>query len=105
MFLARCCADSSYNINSILKVDDGLGSLDQGKYADIVVLQEDFSVMYTIVGGEIVYQGKFRRVKCSISQVICCGEAGSGDHENRQALGKAGTRSREMRNSLRNGFN
>jgi N-acetylglucosamine-6-phosphate deacetylase len=41
----------------ILKVDDRLGSLDQGKYADIVVLREDFSVMYTIVGGEIVYQG------------------------------------------------
>jgi len=41
----------------ILKLDDQLGSLDKGKYADLVVLRDDFSVMFTIVGGEIVYKG------------------------------------------------
>lgn len=40
----------------ILSVDDKIGSLDEGKYADIAVLREDFSVLYTIVGGRIVYK-------------------------------------------------
>jgi N-acetylglucosamine-6-phosphate deacetylase len=39
----------------ILNVDDSLGSLDPGKYADITVLRDDFTVVYTIVGGKIVY--------------------------------------------------
>jgi N-acetylglucosamine-6-phosphate deacetylase len=40
----------------ILKMDDVMGSLDQGKYADITVLSSDFSVLRTIVGGKTVYE-------------------------------------------------
>ena len=39
----------------ILKVDDVMGSLDEGKFADITVLRDDFSVVRTIVAGKTVY--------------------------------------------------
>ena len=39
----------------ILKVDQVMGSLDQGKYADLVVLRDDFTVLQTIIGGKTVY--------------------------------------------------
>ncbi|NMB45935.1 MAG: N-acetylglucosamine-6-phosphate deacetylase [Firmicutes bacterium] len=39
----------------ILHVDNVMGSLDQGKYADITILRDDFSVVSTIVGGRSVY--------------------------------------------------
>jgi N-acetylglucosamine-6-phosphate deacetylase len=32
-----------------------MGSLDPGKYADVVVMKEDFTVLYTIIGGKTVY--------------------------------------------------
>ena len=40
----------------ILKVDHVIGSIDKGKYADIVVLKDDFAVIRTIVGGKTVYE-------------------------------------------------
>ena len=39
----------------ILNVDHVMGSLDPGKYADVVVMKEDFTVLYTIIGGKTVY--------------------------------------------------
>jgi N-acetylglucosamine-6-phosphate deacetylase len=39
----------------ILKVADKMGSLDRGKYADITILRDDFTVVKTIVGGRLVY--------------------------------------------------
>ncbi|NMB11767.1 MAG: N-acetylglucosamine-6-phosphate deacetylase [Firmicutes bacterium] len=39
----------------ILKVADQMGSLDRGKYADITILRDDFTVVKTIVGGKVVY--------------------------------------------------
>ncbi len=40
----------------ILNLGDRIGSLDQGKYADIAVVREDFSVLCTIVGGKMAYK-------------------------------------------------
>lgn len=46
---------SSYNANRLLK-RDGYGEIRIGNQADIVILDEQFQVLYTIVKGEIVYQ-------------------------------------------------
>lgn len=39
----------------ILGVDDRMGSIAEGKLADITVLKDDLSVVMTIVGGRVVY--------------------------------------------------
>lgn len=46
---------SSYNANQLLK-REGYGEIRAGDHADIVIVDEQFNVHYTIVNGEIVYQ-------------------------------------------------
>ncbi len=42
----------------ILEMDDRIGSLEAGKYADITVLKDDFSVVMTMVNGTTVYSSQ-----------------------------------------------
>ncbi|WP_342572997.1 N-acetylglucosamine-6-phosphate deacetylase [Solibacillus sp. FSL K6-1781] len=46
---------SSYNANRLLK-REGYGEIQIGNHADIVILDEQLNVLYTIVSGEVVYQ-------------------------------------------------
>ena len=39
----------------ILGIADTMGTLDRGKLADLTVMQDDYGVTKTIVGGKIVY--------------------------------------------------
>ena len=40
----------------ILGIDDHKGSLEEGKDADIVIIDRDFNVKYTIIAGKIIHQ-------------------------------------------------
>lgn len=39
-----------------LSIDDKLGTIEKGKLADLVVVDRDFDVSYTIVGGRVLYK-------------------------------------------------
>ncbi len=57
----RC---SSLNPARLLGLDERKGSLDEGKDADLVVFDEEFTVHHTIVGGRVVFsrdQGRQKR--------------------------------------------
>jgi len=49
----RC---ASLNPARLLGIDDRKGSLEVGKDADLVIFDEDLTVHYTILGGEVVYE-------------------------------------------------
>ena len=51
----RAIQMASYNPARALHIEDKKGSLEIGKDADIVVLNEDLTVYATIIGGDIVY--------------------------------------------------
>jgi len=46
---------SATNPSRLLKIDDDCGSIEEGKRADLVGLDEHGIVRWTMVGGEIVY--------------------------------------------------
>jgi N-acetylglucosamine-6-phosphate deacetylase len=46
---------SSLNAARAIGVSDEKGSLEVGKHADLVLLDDDFGVYMTVVEGEIVY--------------------------------------------------
>jgi len=47
---------ASFNPAKAINIDDKKGSIDIGKDADIVILDNDLSVNMTIVNGNIVYR-------------------------------------------------
>lgn len=47
---------ASLNPAKNLKLDDKIGSIETGKYADIIIFDKDFCIEQTIVNGEIVYK-------------------------------------------------
>ena len=49
---------SSKNQADLLGIGHSLGSIEEGKLADLVVLSKDLDVLYTIVGGKILYRAK-----------------------------------------------
>ena len=49
----RC---ATLNPARLLGIDDRKGSLEVGKDADLVIFDEDLTVHYTILGGEVVYE-------------------------------------------------
>ena len=56
VFEAVNCA--SLNPAMALGVDDEVGSIEAGKRADIMIADEKFDVIMTILGGEIKYKGE-----------------------------------------------
>ncbi len=47
---------ASYNPAKVVKEDNRKGSLEEGKDADIVIMDKDFNVLKTIIGGNIRYE-------------------------------------------------
>jgi N-acetylglucosamine-6-phosphate deacetylase len=47
---------ASLNPATTLGIEDRKGSLEVGKDADILILDENFKVMKTIIGGKIKYE-------------------------------------------------
>ena len=47
---------ASLNPARLLRLNGQVGSLEPGKWADLVVFDQDFQVVMTMVGGEILYQ-------------------------------------------------
>ena len=56
IYEAVACA--SLNPAQALKEDAEIGSLEMGKRADIMIADEKFNVLMTILGGEIQYKGE-----------------------------------------------
>lgn len=56
LFEAVNCA--SLNPAKALGVDDEIGSIEEGKRADIIIADEKFDILMTILGGEIRYKGE-----------------------------------------------
>lgn len=56
VFEAVACA--SLNPAKALGVDAEIGSIDEGKRADIIIADEKFNISMTILGGEIRYKGE-----------------------------------------------
>lgn len=56
IYEAVACA--SLNPAKAMGEDKEIGSLEEGKRADIIIADEKFSVLTTILGGEIVYKGE-----------------------------------------------
>jgi len=54
---------ASWNPALVLGLTGKKGSVEEGKDADIVILNQDFSVWKTIVGGKIVYDSEDSRIK------------------------------------------
>ncbi len=46
---------ASLNPATLLGIDERKGSIEEGKDADIVIFDEDLTIHYTIIGGEIAY--------------------------------------------------
>lgn len=49
---------ASLNPAKVLGIDEFKGSIEEGKDADLVILDENFDVRFTVIGGEIVYDAK-----------------------------------------------
>ncbi|MBE7053109.1 MAG: N-acetylglucosamine-6-phosphate deacetylase [Ruminococcaceae bacterium] len=49
---------ASLNPAKALKVDDKIGSIKEGKCADLITLDDNFSVKMTVIDGEIRYKGE-----------------------------------------------
>ncbi len=56
IYKAVACA--SLNPAMALKEDKEIGSLEAGKRADIIIADEKFNILTTILGGEIIYKGE-----------------------------------------------
>ncbi|MBR3870753.1 MAG: N-acetylglucosamine-6-phosphate deacetylase [Clostridia bacterium] len=56
LYEAVKCA--SLNPAAAMGADDEIGSLEEGKNADIIIADDKFNVVMTILDGEIVYRGK-----------------------------------------------
>ena len=54
--LHECVNCAALNPATTLGIDDRKGSLDQGKDADILILDESFNVKKTIIGGKVKYE-------------------------------------------------
>ncbi len=54
----QAVACASLNPSVALKEDDEIGSLEAGKRADIIIADEKFNILTTILGGEIIYKGE-----------------------------------------------
>lgn len=54
--LHECVNCASLNPATVLGIDDRKGSIEVGKDADIIVLDTDFEVQKTIIGGKIKYE-------------------------------------------------
>ncbi len=54
--LWKAIAKASINAAKAIGVDDHKGSIETGKDADIIITDNDFNVMKTIIGGEIKYE-------------------------------------------------
>ena len=54
--LYECVNCASLNPATTLGIEDQKGSLEVGKDADIVILDEEFNVMKTIIGGKVKYE-------------------------------------------------
>jgi N-acetylglucosamine-6-phosphate deacetylase len=47
---------ASYNPARVIGMEEKKGSLEPGKDADIVLLDDELKVVLTMVGGKVVYQ-------------------------------------------------
>lgn len=56
IYEAVACA--SLNPAKALRVDNEIGSIEEGKRADLIIFDKEFNVGMTILGGEIVYKGE-----------------------------------------------
>lgn len=54
--LCECVNCASLNPATVLGIDDRKGSLDVGKDADIILVNDQFDVLKTIIGGELRYE-------------------------------------------------
>ncbi len=54
LFDAVNCA--SLNPAKAIKEDDKIGSIDEGKRADLIIIDEEFNVLSTVLGGKTVYE-------------------------------------------------
>ena len=54
--LADACDLATKNPAAVLGIEEEAGSIREGKRADFAVLDESFSVLYTVRGGEIIYK-------------------------------------------------
>ena len=54
LFDAVNCA--SLNPAKAIKEDDKIGSIDEGKRADLIIIDEEFNVLATVLGGKTVYE-------------------------------------------------
>ena len=49
---------ASFNPAKVIKLDDSIGSIEIGKEANLVVLDNSYNVLMTIVRGKVVYSGE-----------------------------------------------
>jgi N-acetylglucosamine-6-phosphate deacetylase len=54
--LYECVNCASLNPATVLGIDDRKGSIEIGKDADIILLDNEFEVQKTIIGGKIKYE-------------------------------------------------
>ncbi len=54
---------ATINPARLLKLDNKIGSIEEGKIADCVVVDDEFNVFMTIINGEIVYKKQFFELK------------------------------------------
>jgi N-acetylglucosamine-6-phosphate deacetylase len=53
--LADAVAMASLNVARALGVDSWLGSIELGKRADLIAIDDDYNVVFTMVGGKVVF--------------------------------------------------
>ncbi len=54
--LNECVNCASLNPATVIGIDNTKGSLEKGKYADIIITDDEFNVKKTIIGGKIKYE-------------------------------------------------
>lgn len=56
--LADAVAMASLNAARALGVDSWLGSIEAGKKADLIAVDDEYNVVFTMVGGKIVFDSR-----------------------------------------------